>query len=47
MLKTNMTLAVLGISNNFIGDRGVQMLANTLTHHNNSLEELSLSGNSS
>lgn len=42
MLKTNRTITWLALAGNQIGDRGVQLLANTLAHHNTSLLVLSL-----
>jgi Ran GTPase-activating protein (RanGAP) involved in mRNA processing and transport len=45
MLKTNTTLSLLALSGNKINDRGIQLLANALTYHNTSLEELYLCRN--
>jgi Ran GTPase-activating protein (RanGAP) involved in mRNA processing and transport len=45
MLKTNITLAHLALRSNDISDGGVQVLANTLTHHNNTLQGLYLEEN--
>ena len=47
MLKTNMTLIELWLPFNRISDRGVQLIANALTHHNTSLKRLSLDLNKS
>jgi Ran GTPase-activating protein (RanGAP) involved in mRNA processing and transport len=40
MLKTNATLQRLLLGNNKISDRGVDVLANVLTHHNTTLISL-------
>ncbi|CAF4387115.1 unnamed protein product [Rotaria sp. Silwood2] len=45
MLKTNTVLTGLELSENQISDRGVELLANSLTRHNQSLIWLSLSFN--
>jgi hypothetical protein len=42
MLKTNKTLTSLGLGENDISNRGVQLLANALSQHNNTLQELYL-----
>ena len=42
MLKTNKTLLSLGLGENDIGNRGVQLLANALSQHNNTLQEIYL-----
>ncbi|CAF2646263.1 unnamed protein product [Rotaria sp. Silwood2] len=47
MLKTNRTITWLALAGNQIGDRGVQLLANTLAHQNSSLLVLSLHVNKS
>jgi Ran GTPase-activating protein (RanGAP) involved in mRNA processing and transport len=47
MLKTNRTITWLALAGNQIGDRGVQLLANTLAHQNTSLLVLSLHVNKS
>jgi Ran GTPase-activating protein (RanGAP) involved in mRNA processing and transport len=47
MLKTNKTIILLGLGFNEISDHGVQLLANSLTYHNESLQELFLSSNKS
>jgi Ran GTPase-activating protein (RanGAP) involved in mRNA processing and transport len=47
MLKKNTQLVRLLLSNNEIDDRGVQRLANVLTHHNNTLKTLRIDGNES
>jgi len=47
MLKTNHTITWLALAGNQIGDRGVQLLANTLAHENKSLLVLSLHVNKS
>jgi hypothetical protein len=45
MLKTNSTLIYLVLQDNEIGDRGVSLLTDTLSHHNKSLEQLFLNEN--
>ncbi|CAF1122133.1 unnamed protein product [Rotaria sordida] len=45
MLKTNRMLTWLWLSGNEIGNRGVELLANTLAYHNSSLEWLFLNSN--
>jgi Ran GTPase-activating protein (RanGAP) involved in mRNA processing and transport len=45
MLKTNRMLTWLWLSGNEIGNRGVELLANTLANHNPSLEWLFLNSN--
>ncbi|CAF3258630.1 unnamed protein product [Rotaria sp. Silwood2] len=45
MLKTNKTLTVLWLDCNRISDEGVHFLANTLVHHNKTLQELCLKRN--
>jgi Ran GTPase-activating protein (RanGAP) involved in mRNA processing and transport len=45
MLQRNEKLTHLWLDSNIIGDRGVQLLADALTHHNTSLEQLYLNGN--
>lgn len=45
MLKSNRMLTWLWLSGNEIGDRGVELLANTLAYHNSSLEWLFLNSN--
>ena len=45
MLRTNSTLITLYLSDNRIGDRGVQMLSGALTDQNNTLKELVLDKN--
>jgi Ran GTPase-activating protein (RanGAP) involved in mRNA processing and transport len=47
MLKTNQTITWLALAGNQIGDRGVQLLADTLAHKNTSLLVLSLHVNKS
>lgn len=47
MLKTNRTITWLALAGNQIGDRGVQLLANTLACQNTSLLVLSLHVNKS
>jgi hypothetical protein len=47
MLKTNRTITWLALAGNQIGDRGVQLLADTLAHQNTSLLVLSLHVNKS
>jgi hypothetical protein len=42
MLKTNKTLISLGLDENDIGNRGLQLLANALNQYNNNLQELYL-----
>ena len=45
MLKINSTLVCLKLSENKIGNRGVQLLADALAGHNTNLQELYLSNN--
>ncbi len=45
MLKTNQTLRRLNLSENNIGDQGVQLLANALNRHNRTLIHLDLNSN--
>ena len=45
MLKTNITLAHLALSDNEISDKGVQSLVSILTDQNNTLQGLYLDGN--
>jgi Ran GTPase-activating protein (RanGAP) involved in mRNA processing and transport len=45
MLKTNRMITWLWLSGNEIGNRGVELLANTLANDNNSLEWLFLNSN--
>lgn len=45
MLRTNSTLITLYLSDNRIGDRGVQILSVSLTDQNNTLKELVLDKN--
>ena len=47
MLKTNQTITWLALAGNQIGDRGVQLLADTLAHQNTNLHVLSLHVNKS
>ncbi len=47
MLKTNRMLTWLWLSGNEIGNRGVELLSNTLANHNLSLEWLFLNSNKS
>ncbi len=42
MLKTNKILISLGLDENDIGNRGLQLLANALNQYNNNLQELYL-----
>ncbi|CAF2018622.1 unnamed protein product, partial [Rotaria magnacalcarata] len=45
MLKTNRTLNRLYLFENNIGDRGIQLLAQVLTHHNRTVTDVDLNGN--
>ncbi|CAF1276627.1 unnamed protein product [Rotaria sordida] len=45
MLKTNKTLTYLRLTHNQISNQGIQLLADTLTHHNNTLTQFDISSN--
>jgi Ran GTPase-activating protein (RanGAP) involved in mRNA processing and transport len=45
MLKTNSKLCSLTLERNNIGDKGIEILANTLIHYNNTLEHIFLESN--